>query len=127
MILTSGTSTWRSDSRVARPGWRCSPAGGQFLHADLDFAAGRQPRNVDPNRLAIPRSFAASEWACLFARLFERLGLPVVRTIDLTDTQALFRIDTCALPYRIDPDMLCARPSPAPSTSTSPCTGKLPT
>ena len=65
-----------------------------------DFIAGRQPRSDAPERLVIPRSFAVSEWAYLFARLFERLGLPVevdsVLASDLTDAQPLFNIDTCA-------------------------------
>lgn len=65
-----------------------------------DFIAARQPRSEDPRRLVIPRSFAVSEWACLFARLFERLGLPVhvdeVREQDLFDAQPLFSVDTCA-------------------------------
>lgn len=65
-----------------------------------DFIATRQPKSEAPNRLVIPRSFAASEWAFLFARLFERLGVPVqvdeVRADDLTTAQPLFNIDTCA-------------------------------
>ncbi|MGA9991550.1 MAG: BadF/BadG/BcrA/BcrD ATPase family protein [Thiobacillaceae bacterium] len=65
-----------------------------------DFVDGRHPRSEDPNRLVIPRSFAVSEWAFLFARLFERLGVPVhvdnVGEADLTDAQPLFNIDTCA-------------------------------
>jgi activator of 2-hydroxyglutaryl-CoA dehydratase/predicted nucleotide-binding protein (sugar kinase/HSP70/actin superfamily) len=65
-----------------------------------DFVDSHHPRSEDPNRLVIPRSFAVSEWAFLFARLFERLGIPVhvdnVRETDLTDAQPLFNIDTCA-------------------------------
>ena len=65
-----------------------------------DFIDGHHPRSEDPDRLVIPRSFAVSEWAFLFARLFERLGIPVhvdnVRETDLADAQPLFNIDTCA-------------------------------
>ncbi|MGA7180984.1 MAG: BadF/BadG/BcrA/BcrD ATPase family protein [Thiobacillaceae bacterium] len=65
-----------------------------------DFVDSHHSHSEDPNRLIIPRSFAVSEWAFLFARLFERLGIPVhvdnVRETDLTDAQPLFNIDTCA-------------------------------
>lgn len=65
-----------------------------------DFIATRQPRSEDPRRLVIPRSFSVSEWAYLFARVFERLGIPVhvdeVREQDLLDAQPLFSVDTCA-------------------------------
>ncbi len=65
-----------------------------------DFVDSHHPRSENPNRLVIPRSFAVSEWAFLFARIFERLGIPVhvdnVRETDLTDAQPLFNIDTCA-------------------------------
>jgi len=65
-----------------------------------DFIAERQPKSEDPRRLVIARSFSVSEWAYCFARLFERLGLPVhvddVREQDLLDAQPLFGVDTCA-------------------------------
>jgi activator of 2-hydroxyglutaryl-CoA dehydratase/predicted nucleotide-binding protein (sugar kinase/HSP70/actin superfamily) len=65
-----------------------------------DFIDKRQPRCQAPNRLVIPRSFCVSEWSYLFARLFERLGLPVhvdnVRESDLTEAQPLFNVDSCA-------------------------------
>lgn len=65
-----------------------------------DFIDGRHPRSEREDRLVIPRSFAVSEWAFLFARLFERLGIPVfvdnVRESDLAKGQPLFHIDTCA-------------------------------
>jgi len=65
-----------------------------------DFIDSRHPRSDRPDRLVIPRSFAAAEWALLFARLFERLGIPVlvdnVRESDLAEGQPLFHIDTCA-------------------------------
>ena len=65
-----------------------------------DYIDGHHPRSEDPNRLVIPRSFAVSEWAYLFGRIFERLGLPVhvdnVRESDLIEAQPLFNIDTCA-------------------------------
>ncbi len=65
-----------------------------------DFIDSHHPRSEDPRRLVIPRSFCVSEWAYLFARLFERLGVPVhvdnVRESDLLDAQPLFNIDSCA-------------------------------
>jgi activator of 2-hydroxyglutaryl-CoA dehydratase/predicted nucleotide-binding protein (sugar kinase/HSP70/actin superfamily) len=65
-----------------------------------DFIDRHQPRSEEPNRLVIPRSFCVSEWAYLFARLFERLGLPVhvdnVHESDLTAAQPLFNVDSCA-------------------------------
>jgi activator of 2-hydroxyglutaryl-CoA dehydratase/predicted nucleotide-binding protein (sugar kinase/HSP70/actin superfamily) len=65
-----------------------------------DFIDGHQPRSEAPDRLVIPRSFSVSEWSYLFARLFERLGLPVhvdnVREEDLTAAQPLFNVDSCA-------------------------------
>ncbi|HSH08641.1 MAG TPA: BadF/BadG/BcrA/BcrD ATPase family protein [Burkholderiales bacterium] len=65
-----------------------------------DFVASRHPRSDRADRLVIPRSFAVSEWAFLFARLFERLGIPVsvdaVRESDLALAQPLFHVDTCA-------------------------------
>ncbi|UCH18344.1 MAG: hypothetical protein JSW36_04765 [Burkholderiales bacterium] len=65
-----------------------------------DFIDGHHPRSERADRLVIPRSFAVSEWAFLFARLFERLGIPVfvdkVRESDLAAAQPLFHIDTCA-------------------------------
>lgn len=65
-----------------------------------DFIDKRQPRCAASNRLVIPRSFCVSEWSYFFARLFERLGLPVhvdnVCESDLTEAQPLFNIDSCA-------------------------------
>lgn len=65
-----------------------------------DFVDSRQPRSDDPRRLVIPRSFAVSEWAYFFARLFAGLGIPVhvdnVRAADLAAAQPLFNIDSCA-------------------------------
>jgi predicted nucleotide-binding protein (sugar kinase/HSP70/actin superfamily) len=65
-----------------------------------DFIDQHLPRSEAPDRLVIPRSFSVSEWAYLFARLFERLGLPAhvdnVRESDLTDAQPLFNVDSCA-------------------------------
>ncbi len=65
-----------------------------------DFIDKHQPHCDVPDRLVIPRSFAVSEWSYLFARLFERLGLPVhvdnVRESDLTTAQPLFNVDSCA-------------------------------
>ena len=65
-----------------------------------DFIDSRQPHCDTTNRLVIPRSFAVSEWSYLFARLFERLGLPVhvdnVRETDLATAQPQFNVDSCA-------------------------------
>ena len=65
-----------------------------------DFIASRHPHSDEANRLVIPRSFCVSEWAFLFARLFERFGIPVhvdeVRESDLMSAQSVFHIDTCA-------------------------------
>jgi hypothetical protein len=65
-----------------------------------EFLASRNPRSEDPMRLVIPRSFCVTEWAYLFARVFERLGVPVhvddVREGDVLAGQALFNVDTCA-------------------------------
>jgi len=58
------------------------------------------PRSTDENRLVIPRSFAVSEWAYFFSRIFLQLGLPVsvdnVQESDITSAQPYFQIDTCA-------------------------------
>ncbi len=65
-----------------------------------DAIAARQPKSDAPNRLVLARSFCVSEWAYLFARTFERFGIPVhvdeVREADLMSAQGLFNIDTCA-------------------------------
>ena len=65
-----------------------------------DAIAAQQPTSDAPNRLVLARSFCVSEWAYLFARTFERFGIPVhvdeVRETDLVNAQGLFNIDTCA-------------------------------
>ncbi len=65
-----------------------------------DLVASRQPKSDAPNRLVLARSFCVSEWAYLFARVFEGFGIPVhvdeVREADLINAQGLFNIDTCA-------------------------------
>jgi activator of 2-hydroxyglutaryl-CoA dehydratase/predicted nucleotide-binding protein (sugar kinase/HSP70/actin superfamily) len=65
-----------------------------------DYMDKHQPRSEAPNRLVIPRSFCVSEWSYFFARLFERLGLPVhvdnVHESDITEAQPLFNVDSCA-------------------------------
>lgn len=83
----------KKDKRPARPA--------RDTYKEIrDFISARQPHSEEPNRLVIPRSFAVSEWAFLFARLFERLGILVqvddVRDTDLATAQPLFNIDTCA-------------------------------
>ena len=86
---------------TARKKDKATPAPTRDTYKEIwDFINGRHPRSEREDRLVIPRSFAVSEWALLFARLFERLGIPVfvdnVRESDLADGQPLFHIDTCA-------------------------------
>ncbi|MBU1776184.1 MAG: hypothetical protein KJ899_06050, partial [Gammaproteobacteria bacterium] len=65
-----------------------------------EFIDRHHPHSDAPNRLVIPRSFTVSEWAYLFAHLFEGLGVPVhvdnVRESDVIEAQPHFHIDTCA-------------------------------
>jgi activator of 2-hydroxyglutaryl-CoA dehydratase/predicted nucleotide-binding protein (sugar kinase/HSP70/actin superfamily) len=65
-----------------------------------DFIDQHHPRNDDPRRLVIPRSFVVSEWAYFLSRIFTRLEIPVhvdnVRETDLSDAQPRFNIDCCA-------------------------------
>ena len=65
-----------------------------------DLLASRQPHSDSADRLVIPRSFCVTEWSYLFARIFERVGVPVhvddVRESDLLGAQSFFHIDTCA-------------------------------
>ncbi len=60
----------------------------------------RHPRSERPDRLVIPRCFALSQQAYLFAACFEALGLPVhvdtVREEDVRAAQGFFEMDTCA-------------------------------
>ena len=64
------------------------------------FIDERLPRTEDENRLVIPRSFAVSEWAYFFSRVFHYLDVPVhvdnVLETDLIEAQPFFNIDTCA-------------------------------
>ena len=65
-----------------------------------DLLASRQPHSDNPDRLVIPRSFSVTEWSYMFARIFERVGVPVhvddVRESDLLGAQSFFHVDTCA-------------------------------
>ncbi len=65
-----------------------------------EYINGRLPHSEAADRLVIPRSFAVSEWAYFFARIFHHLGLPVhadnVREADLITAQPRFDTDTCA-------------------------------
>lgn len=65
-----------------------------------EFINERLPSSDEDNRLIIPRSFAVSEWAMFFSKLFTPLGIPVdVDTIidkDIIEAQPHFHIDTCA-------------------------------
>ncbi len=84
----------------ARRGTTPPPAARDAYKEIWDFIAARHRRSDAPDRLVIPRSFCVSEWAFLFARLFERLGIPVhvddVLEADLLRAQSAFHIDTCA-------------------------------
>lgn len=65
-----------------------------------EYVAKKLPRSDRDDRLVIPRSFAVSEQAYFFGRIFERLGFPVhcddVQEDDILNAQPLFAIDTCA-------------------------------
>ena len=69
-------------------------------HAVWNYIDDRLPKSAEKNRLVIPRSFAVSEKAFLFAEIFRQAGIPVhvdnVRENDILEGQPLFRIDTCA-------------------------------
>ena len=64
------------------------------------FIDDRLPKSDDKERLVIPRSFAVSEKAFYFGKIFEHFGLPVhidnVQERDIMEGQPLFTIDTCA-------------------------------
>jgi activator of 2-hydroxyglutaryl-CoA dehydratase/predicted nucleotide-binding protein (sugar kinase/HSP70/actin superfamily) len=84
---------------LARKGANASPAEDSYK-AVWDLIDRHQPRSEDPNRLVIARSFAVSEWAHFFARMFEGLGVPVhvdrVRESDILQAQPHLHVDTCA-------------------------------
>ena len=84
----------------ARRGSAALPPARDAYKEIWDFLATRQPHSDAPDRLVIPRSFCVSEWAYLFARVFERFGIPVhvddVREADVLDGQRVFHVDTCA-------------------------------
>jgi activator of 2-hydroxyglutaryl-CoA dehydratase/predicted nucleotide-binding protein (sugar kinase/HSP70/actin superfamily) len=65
-----------------------------------NFIDSRLPKSEDTDRLVIPRSFAVSEKAFFFGKIFEQFGLPVhidnVQERDIMEGQPLFTIDTCA-------------------------------
>jgi len=64
------------------------------------FIDGKLPKSEDSNRIVIPRSFAISEKAYFFGKVFEQFGIPVhidnVQERDILEGQPLFPIDTCA-------------------------------
>ena len=64
------------------------------------FIDSRLPRSEDKKRLVIPRSFAVSETAFFFGKVFEQFGIPVhidnVKERDIIEGQPLFDIDICA-------------------------------
>jgi activator of 2-hydroxyglutaryl-CoA dehydratase/predicted nucleotide-binding protein (sugar kinase/HSP70/actin superfamily) len=88
------------NERSGRRGAVALPAARDAYKEIWDFIASRHPHSEAANRLVIPRSFCVSEWAFLFARLFERFGIPVhvdeVRDSDLIAAQSVFHVDTCA-------------------------------
>ena len=65
-----------------------------------EYINKQMPSSKHPNRLIIPRSFAVSEWAMFFAKLFTPLDIPVeidnVQDNDILEAQPYFHIDTCA-------------------------------
>lgn len=65
-----------------------------------EFADAQLPRIYRPDRVVIPRCFAASEKAFFLSRMLVKLGLPVhvdnVREKDVLSAQPLFDVDTCA-------------------------------
>ena len=65
-----------------------------------EFINEKLPSSDDDNKLIIPRSFAVSEWAMFFSKLFTPLGIPVdvdtIKDIDIITAQPHFHIDTCA-------------------------------
>ena len=64
------------------------------------FINRKLPKSEDRNRLVIPRSFAISERAYFFGKVFEQFGIPMhidnVQERDILEGQPLFPIDTCA-------------------------------
>ncbi|MEJ2053616.1 MAG: acyl-CoA dehydratase activase-related protein, partial [Calditrichaceae bacterium] len=64
------------------------------------FIDNKLPKSSDERRLVIPRSFAVSQKAYFFAKIFEQFDIPVhvdnVRESDVIKGQPLFTIDTCA-------------------------------
>jgi len=72
----------------------------QAYKAIWKFIDEKLPKSEDKKRLVIPRSFAISEKAFLFGKVFEQLNIPVhidnVQERDIMEGQPLFPIDTCA-------------------------------
>ncbi|GAG54377.1 unnamed protein product, partial [marine sediment metagenome] len=64
------------------------------------FIDEKLPKSKDKKRLVIPRSFAISEKAFFFGKVFEQFDIPVhidnVQERDIMEGQPLFPIDTCA-------------------------------
>jgi activator of 2-hydroxyglutaryl-CoA dehydratase/predicted nucleotide-binding protein (sugar kinase/HSP70/actin superfamily) len=72
----------------------------QAYKAIWKFIDEKLPKSEDKKRLAIPRSFAISEKAFFFGKVFEQFNIPVhidnVQERDIMEGQPLFPIDTCA-------------------------------
>lgn len=64
------------------------------------FIDSQMPKNSDADRLVIPRSFAISDTAFFWAKIFSYFNIPVhvdnVISQDILDAQPRFHIDTCA-------------------------------
>jgi len=65
-----------------------------------EFINNKLPKSEDKKRLVIPRSFAVSEKAFFFGKIFEQFNIPVyidnVQERDIMEGQPLFTMDTCA-------------------------------
>jgi len=64
------------------------------------FIDNRLPKSEDEKRLVIPRSFAVSDKAFFFGKVFEQFDIPVhidnIQESDIMEGQPLFTLDTCA-------------------------------
>lgn len=72
----------------------------EAYNAIWKFIDEKLPKSEDKKRLVIPRSFAISEKAFFFGKVFEQFNIPVhidnVQEKDIMEGQPLFPIDTCA-------------------------------
>ncbi len=72
----------------------------EAYNAIWKFIDDKLPKSEDKKKLVIPRSFAISEKAFFFGKVFEQFDIPVhidnVQERDIMEGQPLFPIDTCA-------------------------------